>query len=290
MTQEVVTQYYRAPELLMGAKYYTQAIDIWSVGCIFGELLGRRILFQAATPIQQLDRITDLLGTPSAEEVRRACDGAKSHVLRKPFKPPNVNTLYHLGANSTQDAIHLLSTMLTFDYEKRFHVLECLDHPYLDEGRLRYHSCMCSCCGPEATNPPPPGGGRADYPHSWEEGMRNQPGFRGASNSNLEPIAPVPFQHTYEDDVSTHDFRRHDYGEAQSGTMSRPPHEMLNVLLVDNFLEGRDAIHSLPSIFPVSSIDSLKLATNDYPPARRQWTNSRYMMMLVWQFIHCSDP
>lgn len=54
MTQEVVTQYYRAPELLMGAKHYTSAIDIWSVGCIFAELLGRRILFQAQTPIQQV--------------------------------------------------------------------------------------------------------------------------------------------------------------------------------------------------------------------------------------------
>ena len=46
MTQEVVTQYYRAPEILMGAKHYTTAVDMWSIGCIFGELLGRRILFQ----------------------------------------------------------------------------------------------------------------------------------------------------------------------------------------------------------------------------------------------------
>lgn len=54
MTQEVVTQYYRAPEILMGAKYYTTAVDMWSVGCIFAELLGRRILFQAQSPIQQV--------------------------------------------------------------------------------------------------------------------------------------------------------------------------------------------------------------------------------------------
>jgi len=65
MTQEVVTQYYRSPEILMGAKHYTSAVDIWSVGCIFAELLGRRILFQAQTPIQQVRkeslRITRLL-------------------------------------------------------------------------------------------------------------------------------------------------------------------------------------------------------------------------------------
>ncbi|KIH48610.1 hypothetical protein ANCDUO_21319 [Ancylostoma duodenale] len=54
MTHEVVTQYYRAPELLMGARRYTGAVDIWSVGCIFAELLARRILFQAQGPIDQV--------------------------------------------------------------------------------------------------------------------------------------------------------------------------------------------------------------------------------------------
>ena len=48
MTQEVVTHYYRSPELLMGAKHYSSAVDIWSVGCIFAELLSRRILFQVS--------------------------------------------------------------------------------------------------------------------------------------------------------------------------------------------------------------------------------------------------
>lgn len=46
MTQEVITQYYRAPEILVGSKHYTSAVDMWSVGCIFAELLGRRILFK----------------------------------------------------------------------------------------------------------------------------------------------------------------------------------------------------------------------------------------------------
>lgn len=58
MTQEVVTQYYRAPEVLMGCRHYSSAIDVWSVGCIFAELLGRRILFQAQSPIQQVRRQT----------------------------------------------------------------------------------------------------------------------------------------------------------------------------------------------------------------------------------------
>ena len=59
MTQEVVTQYYRAPEILLGAKHYTNSIDIWSVGCIFGELLGRRILFQVRLVIVRMIEKSD---------------------------------------------------------------------------------------------------------------------------------------------------------------------------------------------------------------------------------------
>ena len=54
MTLEVVTQYYRAPELLAGCNHYDVAIDMWAVGCIFAELLGRRILFEASTPNAQV--------------------------------------------------------------------------------------------------------------------------------------------------------------------------------------------------------------------------------------------
>ncbi|XP_074642401.1 serine/threonine-protein kinase NLK-like isoform X2 [Tubulanus polymorphus] len=146
MTQEVVTQYYRAPEILMGAKHYTSAIDIWSVGCIFAELLGRRILFQAQSPIQQLGLITDLLGSPVASDMKTACPGAKAHIQQQPPKPPALAALYTLSNQATHEAVHLLCRMLVFDPVKRVNALDALAHPYLDEGRLRYHSCMCKCC------------------------------------------------------------------------------------------------------------------------------------------------
>ncbi|XP_016766723.1 serine/threonine-protein kinase NLK isoform X5 [Apis mellifera] len=146
MTQEVVTQYYRAPEILMGARHYTAAVDVWSVGCIFGELLRRRILFQAQSPVQQLELITELLGTPTLEDMRFACEGARSHMLRRAPKPPSLTALYTLSSQATHEAVHLLCQMLVFDPDKRITVVDALAHPYLDEGRLRYHSCMCTCC------------------------------------------------------------------------------------------------------------------------------------------------
>ncbi|XP_055630245.1 serine/threonine-protein kinase NLK isoform X2 [Toxorhynchites rutilus septentrionalis] len=146
MTQEVVTQYYRAPEILMGARHYSAAVDVWSVGCIFGELLGRRILFQAQSPVQQLELITELLGTPTLEDMRHACEGARSHMLRRVPKPPSLSALYTLSTHATHEAVHLLCQMLVFDPDKRISVIDALAHPYVDEGRLRYHSCMCKCC------------------------------------------------------------------------------------------------------------------------------------------------
>lgn len=115
MTQEVVTQYYRSPEILMGSRHYSASVDVWSVGCIFGELLGRRILFQAQSPVQQLELITELLGTPSLEDMRHACDGARSHMLRRAPKPPSLSALYTLSSHATHEAVHLLCQMLVFD-------------------------------------------------------------------------------------------------------------------------------------------------------------------------------
>ncbi|XP_052799985.1 serine/threonine-protein kinase NLK-like [Mya arenaria] len=178
MTQEVVTQYYRPPEILMGTKHYTASIDIWSVGCIFAELLGRRILFQAQTPIQQLDLIIDLLGSPTLEEMRSACEGAKAQILRSTHRPPSLHALYALSGQATHEAVHLLCRMLVFDPEKRITAADALAHPYLDEGRLRYHSCMCTCC------------------HNVGGGVRHY-------TSDFEPVCKEPFRYDFEDDLTS---------------------------------------------------------------------------------------
>ncbi|XP_025090689.1 serine/threonine-protein kinase NLK-like isoform X1 [Pomacea canaliculata] len=179
MTQEVVTQYYRAPEILMGASHYTSAVDIWSVGCIFAELLSRRILFQAQAPVQQLDLIVDLLGTPAEEDMRTACEGARAHVLNRPFKKCQTATMYSLSSQATHEAVHLLTRMLVFNPDKRITASDALTHPYLDEGRLRFHSCMCKCCV--------------------------VPGNGSARNfvSDFEPVCPAPFSYDFEDHLTS---------------------------------------------------------------------------------------
>lgn len=145
MTHEVVTQYYRAPELLMGARIYTGAIDVWSVGCIFAELLRRKILFEAPGPMEQLQMIIGLLGTPTEEAMKYGCDGVKNYVARGAPRAPNHKILYE-PEQSSEEAVDLLLKLLTFDPDKRISVEEALGHSYLEEGSARFHAGMCSCC------------------------------------------------------------------------------------------------------------------------------------------------
>lgn len=68
LTVYVATRWYRAPEILLGCASYTGAVDMWSVGCIFGELLTGKPLFPGDSTLNQLSKITELVGRPS--EVR----------------------------------------------------------------------------------------------------------------------------------------------------------------------------------------------------------------------------
>ena len=69
---------------------------------------------QASTPIQQLELITDLLGSPSAEDMSTVCQGARQHMMRRPYKPAALHVLYSLSSQTSPDAVHLLAQMLAF--------------------------------------------------------------------------------------------------------------------------------------------------------------------------------
>ena len=70
MTQHVVTRWYRAPEVIMGWRSYTKALDVWSVGCILAELVGRRPIFPGSDSQNQLTLICEYLGKPSEATLR----------------------------------------------------------------------------------------------------------------------------------------------------------------------------------------------------------------------------
>lgn len=139
-TGYVETRWYRAPELLLC--HYTQystAIDIWSAGCIFAEMLsGGKPLFAGKDGLQQLDLITQLLGKPDPKTIQEfRSPQVREYLRRLPDRTPmNLGDLFP-GAEPL--AIDLLRRMLHMDPSGRLTAAEAVAHPYFDDvdgGRL----------------------------------------------------------------------------------------------------------------------------------------------------------
>eukprot|EP00371_Babesia_bovis_P002298 XP_001610945.1 cyclin-dependent kinase-related kinase [Babesia bovis T2Bo] len=126
MTYRVVTLWYRSPELLLGAEAYHFACDVWSVGCIFAELLNQKPLFTGTNEIDQLGRIYKLLGTPSDTN----WPDAKKLKLYTPFTAMQPTSLDTTIKNRSADEIDLLQRMLKLDPKERISVKEALKHKY----------------------------------------------------------------------------------------------------------------------------------------------------------------
>ncbi|XP_046672827.1 stress-activated protein kinase JNK isoform X2 [Homalodisca vitripennis] len=169
MTPYVVTRYYRAPEVILGMGY-KENVDIWSVGCIMGEMIRGGVLFPGTDHIDQWNKIIEQLGTPSGDFMKRLQPTVRNYVENRPRYPgyafdrlfPDVlfpsdssehNKLKDLTdfentasvpssiqssdtekptyENASQ-ARDLLSRMLVIDPEKRISVDEALLHPYIN--------------------------------------------------------------------------------------------------------------------------------------------------------------
>ncbi|XP_071723378.1 mitogen-activated protein kinase 16-like isoform X1 [Rutidosis leptorrhynchoides] len=129
-TDYVATRWYRAPELC-GSFFskYTPAIDIWSIGCIFSELLTGKPLFPGKNVVHQLDLMTDLLGTPSAEAIARVRNEKARRYLSSMRKKKPI-PFSHKFPNADPLALRLLERMLAFEPKDRPTAEEALADPY----------------------------------------------------------------------------------------------------------------------------------------------------------------
>ena len=134
LTEYVITRWYRAPEVILCPSEYTKAVDVWSIGCIFAELLGRKAIFQGDHYLDQIKKITSILGSPKIDDLDFISKPeAKEFILKleKNKKIPFIN----LFPNANPVALDLLEKMLTFHPKKRISVKDCLSHPYFKELR-----------------------------------------------------------------------------------------------------------------------------------------------------------
>ncbi len=100
---------------------------MWSVGCIMGELVGKKVLFRGSSPIDQMHKILDILGTPPLEDIKGSDEGI-NFVREYPQRRPQ--SFSALFPNLCPEGVDLLTKMLQFNHEKRITTEEALRHPY----------------------------------------------------------------------------------------------------------------------------------------------------------------
>ncbi|TPX40766.1 hypothetical protein SeMB42_g02881 [Synchytrium endobioticum] len=126
-THEVVTLWYRAPEILLGSKHYSTCVDMWSVGCIFAEMVLRHPLFPGDSEIDEIFRIFRTLGTPNEDR----WSGISQLPDYKPTFPVwQGQDLAKIVQGLDADGIDLLKRMLVYDPGHRISAKQALRHSY----------------------------------------------------------------------------------------------------------------------------------------------------------------
>lgn len=128
-TKDVVTLWYRAPELLMGSNIYGPAIDVWSLGGVFYEILTKKPLFPGDSEIDQLFKIFRILGTPSEAQWAGISSLPYFKTSFPSWKAKNLNDLLGVGSHATD----LLKQMLTYDPQRRVSAKDALKHPFFED-------------------------------------------------------------------------------------------------------------------------------------------------------------
>ena len=127
-TTLVVTRWYRPPELLLQLRKYTTAIDMWGVGCVFGEMYKGKPILAGNSDLNQAQLIFDLVGSPTDDNMPgwRSLPGCEG-VTEWGYKTPNIKRVFN---DLSPQALSLLTELLTLDWRKRINAIDALEHPY----------------------------------------------------------------------------------------------------------------------------------------------------------------
>jgi len=134
LTDYVATRWYRAPEILLGSTEYTKGVDMWSVGCILGELMHGKPIFPGNSTMNQLERIMEYTGRPSKEDIIAINSQYAETMLDTIHEPEGeVSTWASLFPSAEADTLDLLNQLLAFNPNKRIDVEGSLGHPYVEQ-------------------------------------------------------------------------------------------------------------------------------------------------------------
>ncbi|XP_039110076.1 mitogen-activated protein kinase 15 isoform X2 [Hyaena hyaena] len=135
LTDYVATRWYRAPEVLLSSSWYTPGVDMWSLGCVLGEMLRGRPLFPGTSTLHQLELILDTIPPPSKEDLLALGSSYSASVLPRPGPRPRQTLDALLPPDTPPEALDLLKGLLVFAPDKRLSAAQALQHPYVQ----RFH-------------------------------------------------------------------------------------------------------------------------------------------------------
>jgi len=145
-TDYVATRWYRAPELLLGATLYAEGVDMWSVGCILGEMVSKKPILKGKSTMDQLEKIVELTGKPSDQDLRPI--SSTSHYARtmldslgKVRQVPSSGVLFLLRA--PEAAKVMILSLLKFNPEKRPSAEACLEDSFVEKFHLQEAEPTC---------------------------------------------------------------------------------------------------------------------------------------------------
>nr|XP_031295665.1 mitogen-activated protein kinase 15 isoform X2 [Camelus dromedarius] len=135
LTEYVATRWYRAPEVLLSSSWYTPGVDMWSLGCILGEMLRGRPLFPGTSTLHQLELILGTIPPPSEEDLLALSSSYSASVVPPLGSRPRQTLDALLPADTPPEALDLLKRLLVFAPDKRLSAAQALQHPYVQ----RFH-------------------------------------------------------------------------------------------------------------------------------------------------------
>ncbi|XP_052338122.1 cyclin-dependent kinase 11B-like isoform X7 [Oncorhynchus keta] len=195
-TPVVVTLWYRSPELLLGAKEYSTAVDMWSVGCIFGELLTQKPLFPGKSEIDQINKIFKDLGSPS-EKIWPGYNELPAVKKMTFTEYPYNNMRKRFGALLSDQGFDLMNKFLTYCPSKRILSDEALKHEYFRETPQPIDPSMFPTWPAKSeqqrvkrgTSPRPPEGGLG-YSQLGDDDLKDTGFHLTTSNQGASAVGP----------------------------------------------------------------------------------------------------
>lgn len=142
LTDYVATRWYRAPEILLGSTKYSKAVDMWSVGCILGELIVGKAMFQGTSTLNQIEKVLELIGKPKPEDID-SLESPHAATILSSINVTKKRSFHSFFPNASETALDFLRRLLVFNPNHRLTIEEALRHKYVEQFSAPEEEIVC---------------------------------------------------------------------------------------------------------------------------------------------------